>query len=339
LLRRQAGQFGCPATALARRGAAAVEELVSGTDADIVVCAIAGMAALRPALAAIESGKALALASKEIIVAAGSLVCGKARECGTKILPVDSEHSALFRLLGGKGAGADVERLWLTASGGPFLRRSGADPASFTPEMALMHPRWRMGRKVSVDSSTLMNKGFEIIEGSRFFGVPAPRIGVLVHPESVVHALVEMRDGAQTALLAAPDMALSVLQALTWPEPPPQMPQCPRLDLAKAGALHFEKPDTRRFPCLELAREAERRGDRALCAVVAADEVAVDRFLAGDISWPDIPRLVEAVMEKSGGGAAKTGEETLAVYSEGLAAARAWKRAAAHPALPEPSPR
>ena len=333
-----AAEFGCRAVALADSGAAgslskalpacaskvlcgpdAAARLVEETEADAVLCAIAGMAALKPVLAALESGKDVALASKEVVVSAGALVLETARRRGAAVVPVDSEHSAILQALGaagivppclrgraGGGAGdggaaTAVEKLWLTASGGPFFFTEGFDPLKATPSDALRHPKWKMGPKVSVDSSTMMNKGFEIIEAARLFGVPQDRIGVLVHPQSVVHSLVEFRDGAQIAQLGAPDMRLPIQYALSWPERPANA-ALPRLDLATAGPLGFFRPDEERFPCLALAREAERRGGLVPCAANAADEVAVARFLAGDIRWPDIARLVETAMEAASPG-------------------------------------
>ncbi len=285
--------------------------LAAETDADVVLCAISGMAALRPALAAIEAGRDLAVATKEIFVAAGALVTRSARERGVRILPVDSEHSAIFQALHGAGivpacvraaaanAGdALVEKLWLTASGGPFFFHPEIDFRSVTPEMALAHPRWKMGPKVTVDSATMMNKGLETLEAHWLFGIPPDRIGVLVHPESAVHSLVELRDGTQLAQLGAPDMRIPIQHALTWPARLPNA-ALPRLDLAAVGALHFESPDESRFPCLRLAREAAAAGGLVPCAMNAANEAAVAGFLAGRLAFSAIPETVERAMENA----------------------------------------
>ena len=374
-LAEQASEFGCRAVALADESAAptlraalpdartavlcgpdAATRLVAGTDADVVLCAIAGMGALRPVLAALESGKDVALSTKEVLVSAGSLVLETARRNGVAILPVDSEHSAVFQALGAAGVvppcvrgrpprGGEggrpvrdaVETLWLTASGGPFFFRKGFDPDAVTPAEALRHPKWNMGPKVSVDSSTLMNKGLEIIEAARLFGVPQAQVGVLVHPQSVVHSLVEFRDGAQLAQLGVPDMRLPIQYALSWPERPANA-ALPRLDLARAGALEFHRPDEGRFPCLGLAREAEARGGLVPCAMNAADEVAVARFLAGDIRWSDIPRVVEAAMDAAAPGSGTPGlDDILEADRAARALAGGWRGAASVPS-PAPAP-
>ena len=296
-------------------GPAAVEELAALPDADLVLCAMVGMAALGPVLAAIDAGHDVALATKEVLVAAGELVTARAREKGVNLLPVDSEHSAIFQALadarrlpacvrgraGAAGPGAReasepaIEKLWLTASGGPFFFRPEIDFADVTPDMALRHPRWKMGPKVTVDSATMMNKGLEILEARWLFDIPADRIGVLVHPESIVHSLVEFRDGAQLAQLGMPDMRLPIQYAMTWPDRAPNA-ALPRLDLAATGALHFHAPDPARFPCLGIVRDAAARGGCATCAMNAANEVAVAAFLAGRIAFPRIWECVEAVV-------------------------------------------
>ena len=319
-------------------GADAAAELAADADADVVLCAISGMAAFRPVLAAIDAGRRLALASKEVLVAAGGLVLERARSKRVPIVPVDSEHSAIFQALAAAGeipacvrapgapsGGGAVSRLWLTASGGPFYFRRDFDPEAVRPEDALAHPRWKMGPKVSVDSSTMMNKGFEILEARWLFDVPAERVGVLVHPESVVHSLVETADGAQLAQLAAPDMRLPVQYALTWPERVPN-PSLPRLDLARAGTLRFEAPDERRFPCLALAREADRRGGVAPAAMNAADEAAVAAFLAGSLRWADIPRVVEAAIVRAPSVPSPTVADILAADAEARAFADSFAR-------------
>ena len=266
----------------------AVEE----NDADVCLVATVGLSGLKPTLAAIEKGMDVALATKEVLVMAGELVRRRAEVRGVRILPVDSEHSAVFQCI--QGCKADeVDRITLTASGGPFLDEP-ADLSAVTVEQALNHPRWRMGPKVTVDSATMMNKGFEIVEASWFFGVPAGRIDVVVHPESVVHSLVTMADGATLAQLSPPDMRVAIQYALSWPRRLGS--ERARLDLPALGALTFRAPDERRFPCLALARAAIAAGGLAPATLAAADELAVAAFLAGRIGFMDIPRLVERAL-------------------------------------------
>ena len=237
----------------------------------------------------------VALATKEVMVAAGALVLSCARASGARLIPVDSEHSAIFQCLQGRG-GQEIARLTLTASGGPFLDGPDALDA-VTPEQALRHPRWKMGPKVTIDSATMMNKGFEILEASAFFGVPPDHIDVVVHPESIVHSLVTFTDGATLAQLSPPDMRVPVQYALSWPNR--LTAERRRLDLVSLGALTFRQIDARRFPCLRLARDAFRAGGVKPAALGAADEVAVSRFIGGDIRFTDIPRLVEAAVHES----------------------------------------
>lgn len=294
---------------------------VASLGADIVVAAIVGMAALRPVLAAIDAGSDIALASKEVMVAAGEAVMARRLARGVRILPVDSEHSAIFQALQSRNsapactwlpgdglqlATPSIRRLILTASGGPFFFHPEVDFDAVTSADALRHPKWSMGRKVTIDSATMMNKGLEIMEARWLFDVPEERIGVLVHPESIVHSLVEFEDNAQVAELSVPDMAIPINYALCWPERVSQGVAGP-LDLAAAGALHFHKPDERRFPCLALAREALRRGGTAPAILNAANEVAVQAFLDDRIRFSDIWRIDEAAL----GGVAATGAADL----------------------------
>ena len=275
----------------------AVEE----NDADIVLVATVGLSGLASTLAAIEKGIPVALATKEVLVAAGALVMSRAREKGVPIIPVDSEHSAIFQCLqsfGGRGATAlpdagwrgrrDVSRLILTASGGPFLD-GPADLSAVTPAMAMLHPTWRMGPKVTIDSATMMNKGFEIVEAHWLFGVPYDAIDVVIHPESIVHSLVTFADGSTLAQLSPPDMRVPLQYAFSWPDRLPA--ERAALDLPALGTLTFRAPDTDRFPALDLVRDAAMAGGTRLAALSAADEVAVARFLSGEISFPDIVRL------------------------------------------------
>ena len=272
-------------------GAAAVGALAALEDVDVVVAAIVGAAGLKPTLAAARAGKRVALANKESLVVAGSLVARACAASGGIVVPVDSEHSALFQCLVGEPAGS-VERLILTASGGPFRTRSAETFASITPREAVAHPNWSMGAKISVDSATMMNKGLEVVEARWLFDVPAERIEVVVHPESVVHSVVEFVDGSSKAQVGPPDMRVPIQVALSYPERWPA--RHPRLDWSTADPLTFEAADTDRFPCLALAYRALEDGGSAPAALNAANEVAVARFLAGDIRFTDIPRLVEA---------------------------------------------
>lgn len=304
-----------PAGLRIRAGMEGLCELAARPDVDLVVCAIVGMAALQPVMAAIEAGHDVAIATKEVLVSAGEVVCKKCQEHGVNLLPIDSEHSALFQSLQSvnalpwcvrnrtpytekQGSERTIERLILTASGGPFSRQPDLDFASVTVEQALNHPRWKMGPKVTIDSATMMNKGLEILEARWLFDIPVDQIGVWVHPESIVHSLVEFTDGAQVAQLGMPDMRLPIQYAMSWPVRLAN-PTLPRLDLAKVGALHFSEPDPVRFPCLALARRASQRGGVVPAVMNAANEVAVAAFLAHRMPLPGIWETVERVMEES----------------------------------------
>lgn len=265
---------------------------VTENEADVVLVATVGLSGLRPTLAAIERGMDVALATKEVMVAAGTFVTARAREKNVHLLPVDSEHSAIFQCLQTRGR-QTVDRLTLTASGGPFLD-APADLSAVTPAMALNHPRWKMGPKVTVDSSTLMNKGFEMLEARWLFDVPLARIDIVVHPQSVVHSLVTFTDGSTLAQLAPPDMRIPIQYAFSWPDRLPAVRA--HLDLAALARLDFRAPDETRFPCLRLVKEAAAAGGTRTAVLSAADEIAVARFLAGDIGYLDIPRLVESVV-------------------------------------------
>jgi len=262
--------------------------------ADWVMAAIAGATGLEPTLAAVERGGTVALANKECLVCAGALFMRRAAQKGTKVLPVDSEHNALFQALGA-GRREDVVRLVLTASGGPFRTWSIDAIRAATPAQALKHPNWSMGPKVTIDSATLMNKGLELIEAHHLFAMEPAGIDVVVHPQSVVHGLVEFRDGSVVAQLGPPDMRIPIAHCLAWPtriEGPG-----PRLDLAQIAALTFEAPDLRRFPALALARRALEAGNGAPTVLNAANEVAVAEFIAERLPFPGIPALVEATLE------------------------------------------
>lgn len=273
-------------------GAESLCALVAAEGVDIVVGAMVGFSGLRPTLAALEAGKIVALANKETLVAAGAIVTKCAAAHNAPILPVDSEHSAIFQCLMA-AAGNKVERIHLTASGGPFRSWPKERIAAATAAQALKHPNWEMGAKVTIDSSTMMNKGFEVIEAKWLFDLPPEKIHVVVHPDSIVHSMVEMSDGAVLAQLSCPDMRQPIGFALGFPERLPFDGK--RLDFAALGTLHFEEPDLDRFPCLALAYEAIRRGGNIPCALNAANEVAVKAFLEGRIGFYDIPRLCEGV--------------------------------------------
>jgi 1-deoxy-D-xylulose-5-phosphate reductoisomerase len=266
-------------------------------DVDIVLCASAGTAGLEAALAAIEAGKPLALANKEVLVMAGALMVEAAVRRCVPILPVDSEHNAIHQCLDGRNL-ADVRRLILTASGGPFRTLDAAALARVTFEDALRHPTWRMGRKITIDSATLMNKGLEVIEARWLFGTPARAIDVVVHPQSIVHSMVEFRDGSIIAQLGMTDMRLPIQYAFSYPER--WTAPLPPLDVARLGTLEFSPPDLDRFPCLRLAYAALEHGGAAPVVLNAANEMAVDAFLAGGISFTMIPAVIERALDAAG---------------------------------------
>ncbi len=274
-------------------GGEALEALVSGPDCDTVVAAIVGAAGLGSTLAAARAGKRLLLANKESLVLAGELVMAAARQAGADIVPIDSEHSAVFQCLRSCRA-EGVRRIVLTASGGPFRGRSRASLAEVTPAQAVAHPKWTMGPKISVDSATLMNKGLEVIEAHHLFGLPGSRIDVLVHPQSLVHALVEYVDGSTLAQLGLPDMRTALAVGLGWPERVES--GVSGLDLLAQGRLEFEPPDMEAFPCLRLARGAMQAGGTAPAVLNAANEEAVSAFLQGRVGFLAIPALVEEAL-------------------------------------------
>src|SRR6516225_10057976 len=259
-----------------------------------VIGAITGAAGLKPTLAAAERGAIVALANKECLVCAGGLFMRRAAECGATVLPVDSEHNALFQAMSA-GRRQDVRRVILTASGGPFRTKSAAEISAATPEAALKHPNWSMGPKVTIDSATLMNKGLEVIEAFHLFALKPDEIDVLVHPQSIVHGLVEFRDGSLIAQLGSPDMRIPIAHCLAWPDERLLGP-APRLDLARAATLTFEEPDLERFPALGLARRALTEGGGAPTVLNAANEVAVEEFLARRLGFAGIAALVEATL-------------------------------------------
>ena len=278
-------------------GAEGLVQLIVESGADLVLNALVGSAGLGPTVATLGEGIDLALANKESLVVGGELVMQLAEGTGARVIPVDSEHSALFQLLRGHAAGT-VDRLVLTASGGPFRGMTREALAGVDVESALAHPTWDMGGKITIDSATLMNKGLELIEAHHLFGFPYEDIEVVAHPESIVHALVHLNDGASLAHLGYPDMRVPISYALYFPERV-DTAMAP-LDLAEVGSLTFERPDTSAFPCLELAREAAAAAGTAPCTLNAANEVAVHAFLGRRISFMDIPRVIEGTLESAG---------------------------------------
>ena len=304
-------------------GPEGVDAAAAWAGADVTLVAATGLAGLRPVLAAAATGRDIALANKESLVAGGALVTAAARHSGARLLPVDGEHCGLFQCLHGRDAGG-VAHLWLTASGGPFRTFGARRLRAVTPQQALCHPTWRMGPRITVDCATLLNKGLEVIEASWLFGVATPAVRVVVHPQSVVHALVEFVDGSCVAQCSLPDMRLPIAFALGYPERWAQT-AVPTLDLAALGRLTFEPPDLRRFPCLGLAYHAAELGGLAPARLNAADEVAVGRFLSGDIGFADIPRLLTHVVERLGAQGGDGLGGILDADAQARAAARAWQ--------------
>ena len=285
-----------PAGTASYGGPEGLIELATLPEADMVLISIVGTAGLAPALAAIRAGKAIAVASKEILVMAGEEVTREAAKYNVPILPVDSEHNAIFQCLVGEKP-RHIRRLILTASGGPFRKTPAAELAKVTPAQALKHPTWTMGRKITIDSATLFNKGLEMIEARWLFGVPMSQVDVLVHPQSIVHSLVEFVDGSQLAQLSHSDMCFPIQYAVTYPERLPHGHLKP-LNLAELNSLHFEQPDPEKFPALRLAREAGDVGGTLPAVLNAANEIAVPAFLEGQILFPAIWHIVEAVMQR-----------------------------------------
>lgn len=292
------------------RGEDGMDKVSRLTDFDIGVSALVGVAGLRPTWNMINNGKTVALANKEVLVAGGRLVMEAARKQGAALLTVDSEHSAIMQCLRGENHG-EIERILLTASGGPFFDREITD--SIIPEEALRHPTWKMGPKITIDSATMMNKGFEIIEARWLFDVPVERVQVVIHRQSIVHSMVEFKDGSIMANIAPPDMELPIAYALSYPERM-EMPQ--RLDIFAMKALEFKAPDEEKFPCLRLAKEAARAGHGAQVVLNAANEALVARFLAGGLRFTDIPRGVEEMLRQHTPGEPGSIDEVLALDEE-----------------------
>ena len=274
------------------------EEAVTLPEVNFVVSAAHGVTGLRATYQAIRAGKQIGLANKETLVVAGEMITQAARAQSVEILPIDSEHSAIHQCLR-SGATREVRRLILTGSGGPFRMTPKKNFPSITPAQALKHPIWKMGGRITIDSATMMNKGLEIIEAHWLFGLPSAQIDVLIHPESIIHSMIEFQDGSVMAQLSIADMRLPIQYALTYPDRVAGNGDLKGLDLVAARRLRFQKPDARRFPCLDLGREALEKGGAAPCALNAADEISVEAFLAGRLHFSDIPRVIEAVMKNT----------------------------------------
>jgi 1-deoxy-D-xylulose-5-phosphate reductoisomerase len=276
-------------------GSAGTVAVATHPDVDFVVSAIVGVAGLEATYEAARAGKTLGLANKECLVAAGELITAEARKQGKPLLPIDSEHNAVHQCLRG-GRMEEVERIWLTASGGPFLNTPRSEFASITVEQALNHPTWKMGKRITIDSATLMNKGFEVIEACRLFNLPPAQVEVIVHPQSTIHSMVEFVDGSILAQFSVTDMRLPILYALTYPE---RIQSDMRFPMSNLRHLDFSPPDMKKFPCLRLAYEAAEAGGAKTVALNAADEVAVAGFLEGRIAFDEIPQIIEATVSAS----------------------------------------
>jgi 1-deoxy-D-xylulose-5-phosphate reductoisomerase len=279
-------------------GAAGTVKVASLPEADFVVSAIVGVAGLEATYEAVKAGKTVGVANKECLVAAGELITAEARRQGKPLLPIDSEHNAVHQCLRG-GRMEEVERIWLTASGGPFLNTPRSEFNAITVEQALNHPTWKMGKRITIDSATLMNKGFEVIEACRLFHLPPSKVEVMVHPQSTIHSFVEFIDGSILAQFSVTDMRLPILYALTYPE---RIQSDMRFPVGDLRHLDFSPPDMNKFPCLRLAYEAAEAGGATTVALNAADEVAVAAFLEGSIGFDDIPRIIESTVSASNTG-------------------------------------
>jgi 1-deoxy-D-xylulose-5-phosphate reductoisomerase len=293
-------------------GAAGTVRVATHPDVDFVVSAIVGVSGLEATYEAVRTGKTVGLANKECLVVAGELIVAEARKQGKPLLPIDSEHNAVHQCLRG-GRIEEVARIWLTASGGPFLKTPKSEFASITVQQALNHPTWKMGKRITIDSATLMNKGFEVIEACRLFHVPPSQVQVIVHPQSTIHSMVEFVDGSILAQFSVTDMRLPVLYALTYPERVPSDMRFPVMDLRH---LDFSPPDMSKFPCLRLAYEAVEAGGAKTIALNAADEVAVAAFLEGRIGFDAIPQIVEDVMSATPAGRLESIHTVLALDAE-----------------------
>ena len=293
-------------------GAAGTVKVATHAEADFVVSAIVGVAGLEATYEAVRTGKTVGVANKECLVAAGELITAEARRQGKPLLPIDSEHNAVHQCLRG-GRMEEVERIWLTASGGPFLNTPRSEFGSITVEQALIHPTWKMGKRITIDSATLMNKGFEVIEACRLFHMPPSKVEVIVHPQSTIHSLVEFIDGSILAQLSVTDMRLPILYALTYPE---RIQSDMRLPVRNLRHLDFSPPDMSKFPCLRLAYEAAESGGAKTVALNAADEVAVAAFLDGKIGFLEIPHIIEQAVAASNSGTLGSIAEVLEADAE-----------------------
>src|ERR1700723_653652 len=297
VLRRRLNQAGLSEIEVVH-GAAGAVEVATHADVDFVVSAIVGVAGLEATYEAVKAGKTVGVANKECLVAAGELITAEARRQGKPLLPIDSEHNAVHQCVRG-GRMEEVERIWLTASGGPFLNTPRSEFGSITVEQALNHPTWKMGRRITIDSATLMNKGFEVIEACRLFNIPPAKVEVLVHPQSTIHSMVEFVDGSILAQISVTDMRVPILYALTYPE---RIQSDMRFAVSDLRHLDFSPPDLKKFPCLRLAYEAAEAGGAKTVALNAADEVAVAAFLEGRIGFDEIPRIIEEVLATTNSG-------------------------------------
>jgi 1-deoxy-D-xylulose-5-phosphate reductoisomerase len=299
-------------------GAAGTVQVATHREVDFVVSAIVGVAGLEATYEAVRAGKTLGLANKECLVAAGELITAAARERGVALLPIDSEHNAVHQCMRG-GRLEEVERVWLTASGGPFRNTPASEFASITVEQALNHPTWKMGKRITIDSATLMNKGFEVIEACRLFHMPPSKVAVIVHPQSTIHSMVEFVDGSILAQFSVTDMRLPILYALTYPE---RIESDMRFSVSDLRHLDFVPPDLKKFPCLRLAYEAVEAGGAKTVALNAADEVAVASFLEGEIRFDQIPRVIEDVLMETRSGALESIKEVLEADTQARQVAR-----------------
>ncbi len=293
-------------------GAAGTVAVAIHPEVDFVVSAIVGVAGLEATYEAVKAGKTVGVANKECLVAAGELITAEARKHGKPLLPIDSEHNAVHQCLRG-GRMEEVERIWLTASGGPFLKTPASEFSSITVEQALNHPTWKMGKRITIDSATLMNKGFEVIEACRLFHIPPAKVEVIVHPQSTIHSMVEFIDGSILAQFSVTDMRLPILYALTYPE---RIQSDMRFPVGNLRHLDFTPPDMNKFPCLRLAYQAAEAGGAKTVALNAADEVAVAAFLEGSIAFDDIPRIIEDAVTASNSGQLNSILEVLQADSE-----------------------
>ena len=299
-------------------GTAGTVRVATFPDADFVVSAIVGVAGLQATYAAVLTGKTIGLANKECLVAAGDLILAAARARSTTLLPIDSEHNAVHQCLRG-GEATEVKQIWLTASGGPFRNTPLSEFEQITPAQALKHPTWNMGQRITIDSATMLNKGLEVIEACRLFDLPPSRVRVTVHPQSTIHSLVEYIDGSILAQISVTDMRLPILYALSWPE---RVPSELTFDMTALRQLDFQTPDLKRFPCLRLAYEAAASSQAHCIALNAADEIAVDAFLSGHLSFQGIPRTIEQVLALTPASSPASINEVLALDAQAREQAR-----------------